>query len=211
MALLEVLLKYLAWPFVTLILGGTGLFLLRRPLGNLIDRTRKIGKVGLEAAAATQEEAAEAKPKSADEFLKIFDNALLVQRETFIRTEIDRSGVAQGAERERVLIRLLAAAAIIQTFERTYVYIWGSQITALQFLNSAGAEGVDDDLLRPWYDQAAAREPDRYGAYNFDQWLGFLQANLLVLRNEGRVNITLEGREFLKYLLHQGYSLYKGG
>jgi hypothetical protein len=114
-----------------------------------------------------------------------------------------------GPDRERILIRLLAGLAVVQGFERTYTLIWGSQIFALQFLNSAGS--VNSDLLRPWYDQAAAREPDLYAVYSFDQWLGFLQVSLLVLRAGDTVSISLEGREFLKYLLHQGYSLYKGG
>lgn len=81
----------------------------------------------------------------------------------------------------------------------------------LQFLNTLGAAGTDAAAVRPWYSLAAGREPRIYETYSFDQWLGFLQSHQLVIRNGDVVAITLEGREFLKYLLHQGYSLYKAG
>lgn len=103
----------------------------------------------------------------------------------------------------------LPALALAQGFERAYTLIWGSQISALQFLNSAGTVPVQ--FLRPWFDQAAAREPEVYKGYTFDQWLGFLQASALVLRSGENVGISLEGREFLRYLLQQGYTLYKRG
>ena len=58
---------------------------------------------------------------------------------------------------------------------------------------------------------AAAEEPEFYENYTFEQWLGFLSDSRLVLSQDERVAITLAGREFLKFILHQGYSLYKQG
>ena len=208
---MELLLKYLAWPAVVLLLGLVAIFHFRDPLTRLLDRTKKVGKTGLETVGSSQEGEIQVKPSAGEELQKLFDNQLLVQRETFIRTELDRLGIAPGNDRERLLVRLLAAATIAHSFESAYFVIWGSQIAALQFLNSAGVSGVDAALLRPWYDQAAARDPERYQGYSFDQWLGYLQGNLLILRQGNHVAITLEGREFLKYLLHQGYFLYKPG
>ena len=201
--------EFLAWPGVVLILGIIVIIVFKQPLTRFLDRAERIGKGGIQAATGAQASGIEVKPSPADELLKEFDNALLVEREKFIRTELERLQVSPGPDRERVLIRLLAALALVQSFERTYTLIWGSQIAALQSLNSAGTVSVE--LLRPWYDQAAARDPELYGRYTFDEWLGFLQANLLVLRSGDGVCISLEGREFLKYLLHQGYSLYKLG
>lgn len=203
--------QYIAWPAVVLVLGLVAIFTFRKSIERLIDRTRKVGRAGIEAGSGPQEGGVVVQPSPADQFLKQFDNALLVQREGFIRAELERLGINQPSQRERVLIRLLAALSVVQAFERAYILIWGSQIAALQFLNSAGAEGVSVEFLRPWYDQAAAREPVLYDGYAFESWLGFLQTNLLVGRRDGNVFITLEGREFLKYLLDQGYSLHKMG
>ena len=164
---------------------------------------------GIQAVTGAQASGVEVKPSPADELLKEFDNALLVEREKFVRAELERLHIDPGSDRERILIRLLAALSLVQAFERTYTLIWGSQISVLQSLNSAGSVRVD--LLRSWYDQAAAREPGLYDGYKFENWLGFLQMNLLILRSGECVTISLEGREFLKYLLHQGYTLYKRG
>jgi len=198
----------LAWPAVVLILGLIAIFVFRSPLTRFLDRAQKISKTGIETSGA-QDTGVVVRPSPADDLLKQFDNALLVQRETFIISELDRLKIGPGGERERVLIRLLAGFSIIQAFEKAYMLIWGSQIAALQSLNSSGS--IDAELLRPWYDQAAAGETELYAAYTFEQWLGFLQRNSLIIWDSGRVQITVEGREFLKYLLHQGYSLYKRG
>ena len=76
--------------------------------------------------------------------------------------------MAPGPDRERVLIRHLAGLMVVMMFERVYSLIWGSQIGVLQFLNSAGPAGVSAEFLRPWFDQAVAREPDAYAGDTLD-------------------------------------------
>lgn len=201
----------LNWPAVGLILGLVALFVFRTPLTRLLDRTRRIGRQGLDASDEPADSKLQIKPSAHDELRLFFDNALLVQREGQIQTELQRLNFKDATEREKFLIRLLASASIVQQFERIYSIIWGSQLGALQFLNSAGVTGVEPVALTAWYEQAAAQYADAYANYAFEQWLGFLESHQLVLSNAGRVAITLEGREFLKYLLHQGYRLYKAG
>jgi hypothetical protein len=203
--------ELLAWPGVALVLGLVAIFTFRKSLERLIDRTQKVGRAGIEAGQAIQQ-AGEQKPVStADELLKDFDNALLVKREAEIRTMLDGAKLPSGGDRERVLIRYLAGASLTMTFETVYARIWGSQISALQFLNEAGANGVDSDLLKPWFEQAAAREPQAYAGDTLERWLGFLESFSLIAKSGSVVVITLEGREFLKYVIHQGYTLYKRG
>jgi hypothetical protein len=208
MTIVQQLVALISWPVAGLIFGLVAMFFFRQPLVRLLDRTRRITRTGLEADAPPQDTAI--KPSAAEELQRLFDNALLVQRETQIRSELERLAFRDPSEREKFLIRILAAAAIIQQFERTYAQIWGSQLGALQFLNSLPA-GADAQVIRPWYDQAAGRDPQIFQNYSFDQWLGFLQSQQLIIRKENMVAITLEGREFLKYLLHQGYPLYRPG
>jgi len=119
--------------------------------------------------------------------------------------------VAPGPDRERVLIRHLAGLMVVMMFERVYSLIWGSQIGVLQFLNSAGPAGVSAEFLRPWFDQAVAREPDAYAGDTLERWLSFLESNALISRQGSNWVITLEGREFLKYIIQQGYVLHKRG
>lgn len=202
---------WMTWPVVGLILGLAALLIFRQPLTRLLDRTRRIGKGGLEAEGQPRELQQPSGPSASEELRRLFDNALLVRREEQIRSELQRLAFTDFNERETFLIRVLAAASIVQSFEQIYATIWGSQLGALQFLNSAGSAGVAPALLRPWYDQAAAIFPAAYGSYTFEQWLGFLRSQALVLDTTTGIAISLEGREFLKYLLHQGYALYKPG
>ena len=51
-----------------------------------------------------------------------------------------------------------------------------------------------------------------YANYNFKQWLAYMESQrLLSIGMDEKIRITLDGREFLKYLIHQGYTLYKYG
>jgi hypothetical protein len=195
-------------PLAVVTLGIVGILVFRRPLGRLIDRTRRITRTGLETDAPPQELETSS---AAEELQRLFDNALLVQRETLIRDQLERLAFREATDRERFLIRLLAASVIAQQFERAYLLIWGSQLGALQGLNTLGAEGADVALLKPWYEQSAARDPQAGLKLSFDQWVGFLETHQLVSRSARRVQITLEGREFLKYILHLGYPLHRPG
>src|SRR5713101_1066156 len=99
--------EFLAWPAAALVLGLVALFSLRKPLIRLIDRTKKIGKLGLEATEQPPGEAITASP--GHELMKAFDNALVVEQEGRILADLDRLKVPTGADRERVLVRYLAA------------------------------------------------------------------------------------------------------
>lgn len=201
--------QFLAWPIVALVLGITTIFVFKTPLARFIDRAKKIGAGSLQVATNDQTSGVEAKPSPADELLKEFDNTILLEKEEQIREELEKFGVKSGADRERVLMRYLAALLIVQIFDQIYRLIWGSQISMLQFLNSAGS--IQLSLLHPWYAHAKAKNIELYNGYTFEQWLGFLQSKSLIVLSGKQISITLAGREFLKYLLHQGYTLYKSG
>lgn len=203
--------NFLAWPAVALILCLVAIFTFKKPLERLIDRTQKVGKSGLETSQAIQTDSEQHTVSKAEQLLKEFDNALLAKREAEIQQWLEQAQLPTGGDRERVLLRYLAGLSIVTTFEKIYSLIWGSQIGVLQFLNSAGQVGVEPEFLRPWFEQAAAREPETYAGDTLERWLGFLESNLLIAKAGPNVVITLEGREFLKYLIHQGYNLYKRG
>ena len=201
----------LAWPGVVLLFGVFVILIFRKPLTRFLDRAQRIGREGIQAAPPDQENLTAGKLSPTDEALKIFDNALLLLKENSIRQELTELKIGDPAERERFLIRTVAAVAIAIDFDRAYAWIWGSQIAALQALNTVGANGFAVELLRPWYEQAKAQEPARYQGYSFEQWLGFLGGQSLVKVAGTSVSISLEGREFLQYLIRQGYTLYKPG
>jgi hypothetical protein len=185
------------------------IFAFRQPLTRFLERANKISRAGIEAGPPRQEPE-ELTPSAADELLRTFDNALLVQHEDSIRSDLDKRNI-HGPERERVLLRFLAAVVLVGQFDRSYSLIWGSQMVALQLINSAGASRLDIETLRSLYEEAAKREPETYRNYSFDQWLGFLVASSLITRDTQKVTIRLEGREFLRYVVERGYPMYNRG
>jgi hypothetical protein len=203
--------ELIVWPAIVLILGLVCIFAFKKSLERLIDRTQKVGKGGLEAAAAIQAAEGQQPASKAEEVLKEFDNELVVKREEEIQQWLQGFRLKTTEDRERVLIRHLAVLSWVKVFEKVYSLIWGSQLGVLQFLNSVGPGGADTGVVRPWFDQAAAREPNLYAGDTPERWLGFLENQGLIQKAGPNVAITLEGREFLKYIIHQGYPLYKAG
>lgn len=203
-----------------MILGAVLLFRHTKEIGRLIDRTKSIGKGGLattdaSALATKQDEAKEvaAKPSAADELLKSFDNQLLVEQENLITNFLNEKDIKNAAERERVLTRYLASSYIISRFEGIYRSIFGSQLRALEVLNTSVPEGLPLVAVEAWYEVGTAGYPKMYGdgAYTFEQWLGYMRRMTLVSTVDMHVHITVFGNEFLKYLVQNTYALDKTG
>lgn len=202
--------EFLAWPAVALIVSVFFLLLFKRPLSKFIDRTERISKEGVHARAP-QEQPSESTISRVDEFLSIYDNQLLLEAEKLIRVNLDNLKPKNAEERERFLVRNLAAVSVTDDLLRTYFPIYGSQIITLQYLNDNRSAKLTIDHIRPFYSDAKVKHPSYYQNYNFDGWLNFLVTTNLVQRNGDNVGITVRGKEFLKVLLEQGLSFLKAG
>jgi hypothetical protein len=204
--------EILNWPLVGLILGLVIIFVFRPSINNLFGRIRSVTRHGFEAGPPGQQAAGEDKNRSAAaELLKVFDNALLLKNEESILQDLHERKITGQEEREKILTRFLAASYLELFFERAYTAIFGSQLGTLQVLNASEPTGLSTDAMRAFYDMAASTEPEIYQSYSFEQWLSFLRTWNLVLVEPERVRISLEGREFLRFLMQKGYSLYKRG
>jgi hypothetical protein len=204
----------LTWPMVVLILGIVAILVFRRELRSLIERTERIRApgVGIQAAARqTKPDAVgrENASEAAEELRRMFDNQLLIERAQLITSDLDKREV-RGEEREKFLTRLAAATGLMWQFETAYNAIWGSQLELLALLNTLGPQGLAGDEIRPFYDGAARKFPAMYQTYGFDQWIAFLQGTQLILpKEDNRFAVTVQGREFLKYLVERGYTTMK--
>ena len=188
------------------------MLIFRKPITRFLDRVKEIGKTGIYADVGAQETAkSEVGPSAADELARLFDNQLLVQRENQIRTELVRMRIGEDQiQKEKFLLRVIAAQTLVQEFETTYRTIWGSQLNALEITNTTPG-GVSLGFIETLYNQAAARDDKLYANYSFEQWLEYIERQSLSIRKDDKIHITLTGREFLKYIMHQGYTLYKLG
>jgi len=209
-----------AWPLCVcgalLILGLVILVPQRDAIGALIRRTKHIGKGGLTtsdtAALTTQKEV---KPSGVEELLGVFENQLLVEQEKIILNFLSDKNILEHAERERVLLRYLANAQIVNRFEAVYAGVFGSQLRALEMLNQTPGFTLPTATLEGWYQVGLAGAPGIYGAtgekYAFGQWLGFMYRWSLIGVTGTDCHITLAGQEFLKYMIQNSYSMDRVG
>jgi hypothetical protein len=82
--------------------------------------------------------------------------------------------------------------------------IYRSQIRALSALNSGM---LPIDAFRKPFDEASVEFADDYAKLNitFEEWMKFMvETTLLIVHPSKMIEITLKGRDFLKYLLHHG-------
>jgi len=116
---------WITWPAVVVILVLFFLVLFRKPIARFIDRTRQVKVPGgkLITGASGQETAVEAKPKEAEDLMKVFDNRLVLVREAEIKRHLI---IPPGPQREDFLIRASAVVSLALAFEKVYWRIYGS-------------------------------------------------------------------------------------
>lgn len=192
----------LDWPTAATIIAVVLGLIFRREIGQLILRTKKVGTGGLETFDA-QTPQAQADRKGFEDFLRAFDNPLLVEAEAAIAKDLKDRKIEAPADRERTVIRALAAQQILNHFERVTNSIWASQMLLLRFANTQ-ASGVTLADAKLFYEDAKSKYGAWYEQYSFEQWLAFLESHKLTQQATGTVFITLAGREFLKYHVHSG-------
>ena len=213
----EVDVTVVVWPAAGLVAVIAAMIIFRAPITRWIDRVRSVnaGKYGINADSIPPGQqprgAEQAAPggvvldlEAVEAELRSMDNAIVVRNERLVRQALEQ---LQPDQRERTLLRYAVATAVQVRFERNYSVIWGSQIAVLQSLNAVAAATVDQ--VRGFYDKAHSEFPTVYEAYSFEQWLGFLESNSLVVTSATGVSISIDGREFLKYLIDRGYFLWK--
>lgn len=188
----------LNWPVAAIVIAIVAMVLFRSQLGALISRTKSVGKGGIEtfdqrAPQLTNER------KGLEEFMRSFDNPLLVEGEQRIVADLQARGIQGPEDREKALVRALAAANATLHFERAHAAIWASQLTLLKALNAG--PGLSHAEVRPIYEAAKAAYPQLYQNYTFENWLGFLERFELAQIQNNRIVVTMVGREFLKFLI----------
>jgi hypothetical protein len=105
-------------------------------------------------------------------------------------------------DREGFYVKLIALGLPGFTYEIVWAYIFRSQVLTLMEINRRLVPIAE---VKEFYDKAAAEYPDRYAAYSFERWMEFMKSNgLLLWHPSGMVEITVRGKDFLKFLTHYG-------
>jgi hypothetical protein len=191
------------WPLAVVVIVIFFMIFFRRDIRTLLGRVREISRQGIRTSPEAPQEAPDLKQESLEELMKAFDSLALREREKLIRKELEARGLKEDPHTIKVLIRHLAGTQLCLVFERVNSLIWGSQIAILEFLNSA-RQGALAESIKGFYDAAAARYPDAFKEYSFEDYLGFLLSTGLLVKDNGQHRITQMGVEFLSYLAATG-------
>jgi hypothetical protein len=88
--------------------------------------------------------------------------------------------------------------------DMTWAYVYKSQILMLTELNHRGGL-MPLTAAQPYYDKGKEEKPDIYATYPIDKWIEFMRGRQLLIRHPtDMLEITIGGRDFLKYLTHYG-------
>jgi hypothetical protein len=109
-------------------------------------------------------------------------------------------------DREEALARFIGMGFWGYLHEVTWAYIFRSQILALTDLNAKGGV-LSLTAITSHFEKATTDFPNTYALYTFNQWMDFMLTHSLLIRKPGDVvEITVRGRDFLKFLTHWGWT-----
>lgn len=195
--------EFLAWPAVVLILGLIALFMFKRNIAGRIDKIHKIDRIGMQIGSEQAQSLPEAKGSSFQELMDLASSPLLRERENNIRDALKARGIANEQESIKVLMRALASSQLALQWEQIEKGIFGSQVAILVEMNTRHA-GLPVDVLRKVYDEMAKKYPSTYEGYAFDQYVSYLETNRLMTKGGDGYQVTLEGKEFMVWLVQTG-------
>ena len=192
------LVKYGAWPLVTCVIA----YVLKDRVSGIFGGGIKSAKHG-DTEFQFYENNQHAKPiKLEDQDLTRF----IPVDTTGIRTEVeahitnDLTKIDGEKDKIDILVKNLAQQQIINTFEKVYFNIFGSQIQVLEYLSvqNNGQCSVKDIL--PIFESAKQKNTKILNGVQFSDYMQFLLSWDLVKNDEDKWIITKHGRAFLNYI-----------
>jgi hypothetical protein len=128
-----------------------------------------------------------------------------VQKEVEQNIRAMIEGQPQG-EREEFCVRFIATGLINVIYDKIWTLIFRSQLLALEELNQKNTI-LRREEIKPFYDAAVLTNSIFYANYSFEEWYAFMKGQGLVLDRPGdTVEITVRGKDFLKFMVHFGYT-----
>jgi hypothetical protein len=193
--------SYLRWPLI-LFLVGASMYLLDwyRRRGTSLPQVQSSAAL-LTANNARSDLETLTPGIDIDRFLRLAYRSQAIERETQKNMRIlARQKGPEGAE--AFYLEFIGVGFMAALFDSIWYPMFRSQLLALLEINrNAGI--LPMEKLRSFYDAASQEYPQEYASDSFERWLSYLTNNLLVLRHPSdMVEITVRGKEFLKFLTH---------
>lgn len=210
----EQLLRIIAWPSAVIIIVIAALFMFRGSIASLLQKhgVRYRGfELGPGGAGDQEQPGPIDTARAVEELLAEVDRNPIVQEgERLLQSVLRDKGITEPADAYPVLLRHTAGAYIALRFERTYNLIFGSQISLLRFLNGKRQTGSDEETLKEVFFKPVESTLGPHGIV-FDNYVGWLEAVGLIVRDKETIRISDLGVSFLAYLTWQGLLEEKAG
>ena len=128
-----------------------------------------------------------------------YSSTLQQETENNVRAMVNQT---QPTDREAFYVKFIATGIIGYIYDIAWAYIYRSQVLLLLELNRRIMPLAE---VKTFYEKAASDNKSAYADYSFSQWLEFMKFYILIIQHESEmVEITLRGKDFLKYLVHWG-------
>ncbi|MGA2049157.1 MAG: hypothetical protein ABSG96_15775 [Terracidiphilus sp.] len=139
---------------------------------------------------------------SLKEFFRLaYYSPLQAEAENNMRAEVT---ALEPIDREQTYLKIISIGLVAVIYDQIWWHIFRSQLLAMLELNRNGGL-LPLDGMRTFYEKAEQEYPENYKDDTFERWLSYLQSNDLMLKHPSNmVEITVKGKDFLKYLLHCG-------
>lgn len=198
--------KAIAWPAAILIAA----LVFRRQLSQLLPRVTEVGPGGVKIGPAEQtavdlspesiERAALPATRTSELVLLPVPGEPLSFFEQTIRDDLAKLAPTDVTNREKLLIRGLAATQMELAFERIYAIIFGSQIRLLKEANAA--KRLPAETAFKIYDEARTAFSELHSSRPYELWRDFLVDSGLINIESGSSAIvpTPACPEFLAYI-----------
>jgi len=163
-----------------------------------------------EKLVANQDEVVEKEQQKSllENATKIFRPETIVLFRGYVQLETKYETLSSDHDKFNRLLDYSVIIYILKRFEWIYDNIFGSQIALLQALNSLGPH--DNTIFNFYYAQAKKRYPEAYEGFSLETYPKFLFSNnLIAVDNDQKIQISILGLDFLKYLIDARKNLFK--
>lgn len=189
-----------SWPFVILFV----FLCLRKPLILVISGIRELKIAGAHIITQNINKSKIPLPPIPDATLK----NLSEKQENEINKMLSQN---PQFDKEQILIRKLALYLLAIDFDRTYIYIFRSQLEFLIDIYSRFTtqhqKRLNKGVSLAYYKHARCLYPKEYANFSFKIWFDFLVNAELIKERAGFICGTDKGANFVKYIIEQRYNI----
>jgi len=206
------------WPVIVLICFIFLTVYLKKHIISLFSKSKKLSFEGAgmkfettqESGVSIQEKDVQENRKTSilEKSTKIFRIETINMFKEYVQQETNYEEMRTDTEKYETLLNYSTMLYIIKQFDLIYDGIFGSQIALMQFIIAKGSQ--DMDIFEHYYNQAKEKYKVEYENFDLDKYPKFLFSyNLLIVDKDQKVQITILGLDFIKYLTDARKNIYK--